>query len=88
MPKPGESFCQSCGMPLSQDERGGGTEADGHKSAEYCSHCYLNGRFTDPGLSVDGMIALVKGKLQEMQVPGAVASELAKQIPNLRRWKR
>ncbi|WP_224768159.1 zinc ribbon domain-containing protein [Metabacillus idriensis] len=31
--------CQSCGMPLSKDEHGGGTEADGSKSTKYCSRC-------------------------------------------------
>ncbi len=30
-------------MPLSKDPRGGGTNADGSKSSEYCSHCYSAG---------------------------------------------
>ncbi|MFF2587967.1 zinc ribbon domain-containing protein [Peribacillus butanolivorans] len=38
--------CQSCGMPFSKDELGGGTEKDGSKSTKYCSHCYINGEFT------------------------------------------
>ncbi|MFD6511333.1 zinc ribbon domain-containing protein [Bacillus sp. NPDC060175] len=33
--------CQSCGMPLSKDELGGGTESNGSKSVKYCSHFYL-----------------------------------------------
>lgn len=37
--------CQSCGMPLSRDEQGGGSNADGSKSRVYCSHCYQGGRF-------------------------------------------
>jgi len=37
--------CQSCGMPLSKDEKGGGTEKDGTKSLKYCSYCYNNGEF-------------------------------------------
>lgn len=28
--------CQSCGMPLKKDEKGGGTNADGSKSEMYC----------------------------------------------------
>ena len=28
--------CQSCGMPLSRDPNGGGTNADGSASAMYC----------------------------------------------------
>jgi hypothetical protein len=41
-------FCQSCGMPLSKDDKGGATEADGTRSTEYCSHCYVRGTFTEP----------------------------------------
>lgn len=29
--------CQSCGMPMSRDEQGGGTNADGSKSTMDCS---------------------------------------------------
>ena len=34
--------CQSCGMPLKSDPGGGGTNADGTHSDEYCSYCYVN----------------------------------------------
>jgi hypothetical protein len=30
--KPKGPYCQSCGMPLSKDAKGGGTEKDGSKS--------------------------------------------------------
>ena len=30
--------CQSCGMPMARDPEGGGTEADGSKSAKFCSY--------------------------------------------------
>lgn len=79
-------FCQSCGMPLSKDEGGGGTEANGSKSAEYCSHCYQAGKFTDPGLNVGQMKDKVKGKLKEMHIPGFLAGYFTKDIPNLKRW--
>lgn len=42
-------FCQSCGMPLKRDMKGGGTNADGSKSLKYCSFCYVNGKFTHQG---------------------------------------
>ncbi len=29
--------CQSCGMPLKRDEKGGGTNADKSISKKYCS---------------------------------------------------
>lgn len=42
-------MCQSCGMPLSKDPNGGGTNGDGTKSDLYCSYCYANGKFTFEG---------------------------------------
>jgi hypothetical protein len=47
-------------MPLSKDEKGGATEADGRVSSEYCSHCYVLGKFTDPSLTADQMVERVR----------------------------
>ena len=80
--------CQSCGMPLSRDAMGGGTEADGRKTTEYCSHCYRNGAFTDPDLTADQMMARVRGRLEELKIPPKVVDHLTGQIPTLRRWAR
>jgi hypothetical protein len=79
--------CQSCGMPLKKDEKGGGTNADGSKNAMYCSHCYVNGAFTLPNITADEMKELVKGKLKEFGVPGFMSGIFTKNIPNLERWK-
>jgi len=79
-------FCQSCGMPLSKDKDGGGTEKDGTKSKDYCSHCYQNGQFTQPDLTVQQMQELVKGKLKDMHFPGFLAGMFTKNIPQLKRW--
>lgn len=84
--KPKGPYCQSCGMPLSKDEKGGGTEASGAKSTEYCSHCYVGGKFTDPSLTAEQMIAKVQGKMKEMHIPGFLAKRFTKEIPTLRRW--
>ena len=84
--KPEGPFCQSCGMPLSMDQQGGGTEADGTKSTEYCSHCYQNGAFTLPDLTVAQMQERVRGKLTEMSVPPPVIEGATAGIPSLRRW--
>ena len=37
-------FCQSCGMPLTEEILG--TNADGSKNEEYCIYCYKDGAFT------------------------------------------
>lgn len=39
-----QRFCQSCGMPLTEDILG--TNADGSKNEEYCIYCYKDGAFT------------------------------------------
>ena len=37
-------YCQSCGMPLTDDVLG--TNADGSKNEDYCIYCYKDGAFT------------------------------------------
>jgi len=79
--------CQSCGMPLRRDEKGGGTNADGSKSTMYCSHCYDSGKFTFPDLSAAQMQERVKGKLKEHGLPSIAAWLLTRNIPKLGRWR-
>jgi hypothetical protein len=74
-------------MPLSRDPRGGGTNADGSMSSEYCSHCYAEGVFTQPDITADEMQALVEEKLRSMHFPGFLARRFAKDVPTLRRWR-
>ena len=38
-----QKFCQSCGMPLTDDVLG--TNADGTKNEDYCMYCYKDGQF-------------------------------------------
>ncbi|MBL0743529.1 zinc ribbon domain-containing protein [Chryseolinea lacunae] len=79
--------CQSCGMPLKRDPKGGGTNADGSKSVMYCSYCYEDGKFTLSNITVDEMKARVKDKMKEMGFPGFLAGFFTKNIPTLERWK-
>ena len=79
--------CQSCGMPLSKDPQGGGTEADGSKSSKYCSHCYQKGKFTLPDITVEQMQERVRGKIKEMGLPGFMTGFFVRGIPKLERWK-
>lgn len=80
-------FCQSCGMPLARDPLGGGTAVDGSRSSEYCSHCFVDGMFTEPNITVGEMVSKVEGKLRSMHFPGFLARRFAKGIPSLRRWQ-
>jgi hypothetical protein len=79
--------CQSCGMPMSRDEKGGGTNADGTKSSMYCSHCYVSGRFTLPDITVEQMQDMVRAKLKEFGIPGPLGWFFTRKVPTLARWK-
>jgi len=80
--------CQSCGMPLKKDPKGGSTNADGSANYMYCSHCYERGEFTRPNWSAEQMQEFVKEKLIEMKFPKFLAGFFTKRIPKLERWKK
>jgi hypothetical protein len=70
------------------DNRGGGTEMDGTtKSVEYCSDCYRDGRFVEPDITVDEMIARVKVRLSAMGIPEPVVERHLMAVYNLERWR-
>ncbi len=75
-------------MPMKKDPQGGGAEADGSKSAMYCSYCYANGAFTAPNWTAEQMQAFCKSKLQEMGFPGFLAGFMTKGVPKLERWQK
>jgi hypothetical protein len=81
-------ICQSCGMPMSTDKNGGGTEMDGTtKSIEYCSRCYRNGMFTEPGISVEEMVVKTQETLRSMGLPEPVIEKNLMAIYSLERWR-
>lgn len=79
--------CQSCGMPLKKDTKGGGTNSDGTISNMYCSLCYENGKFHNPEMTAQEMKTFVKAKLVEMGMPKFIAGFFSMSIPQLERWK-
>jgi Putative zinc ribbon domain len=74
-------------MPMKRDEKGGGTNADGSKSTMYCSHCYQNGQFVLPDISVSEMQIRVKAKIVEFGMPRFLAGMFTRRIPKLARWQ-
>ncbi len=83
-----KQFCQSCGMPLDKDPKGGGTEADGSKNAKYCSYCYVDGKFTQPDVKTGKEMQQFCKKLMRQQGHSAVTAWLfTLSIPSLERWK-
>lgn len=71
---------------MSQDENGGGTNADGTKNAEYCSRCYRNGTWM-LDVSVDEMQRRVGGLLKTKRIPEFIQRKAVEGIPSLKRWK-
>jgi hypothetical protein len=81
--------CQSCGMPLKKEEDFG-TNVDGSKNIEFCNFCYMEGRFTDEGITmeekINKLVGIGKAKLGMTENQ---AMAMAKGIiPNLKRWKK
>ena len=79
-------LCQSCGMPLKRDPNGGGSNADGSKNSDYCSHCYINGAFAQPDLNAKEMRQLCIDNITAGGAPKLLARILTKGIPKLKRW--
>ncbi len=82
-------YCQSCGYPLKQDEKGGGSEKDGSISKKYCSMCYKNGIFLSPP-EIDSAAKMQKfciGEMKKDGMNGFMAWILTRGIPRLERWK-
>ena len=81
------TVCQSCGMPLTSTEQFG-TELDGSQTREYCIYCYKDGKFEQPGMSLEGMIEMCTAILKEEGMDEESArSMLRNQLPVLKRWR-
>ena len=79
-------FCQSCGMPMKKDPKHGGLNKDGSKSADYCSYCYSDGKFTFQG-TVKEMQTFCIEKMKEQGTSSFMAWLFTRQIPRLTRWR-
>jgi hypothetical protein len=80
-------FCQSCGMPFREDPNGGGTNADGTKSAAFCSYCYQNGSFTFNG-TLKEFKEHCRQKMMEKGISKFIAWLFTRGIGRLDRWKK
>lgn len=78
-------------MPMGCDNVWYGNNADGTKSSDYCLHCWQDGTFTAPNLTMEQMV--------EICVPHMVADPkmgfteesarglMYEMLPKLKRWK-
>ena len=84
-------FCQSCGMPLTDENLG--TNADGSKNEDYCTYCYKDGKFTQD-YTMDEMIEFCAQFVDEVNknMPKPMTRDEYKDMmrqffPTLKRWK-
>ena len=83
-------FCQSCGMPLSEELLG--TNADGSKSEEFCMYCFKDGAFTGD-FTMEEMVDFCSQYVDEFNKHTGKAlnreeyKEVLRQFyPTLKRW--
>ena len=78
-------FCQSCYMPL--DGVGSfGTEADGTYNPDYCVHCYQNGAFTNPFISMADMKNHIRHVMGRHHEDDKSIYQAINILPELKRW--
>ncbi len=78
------TVCQSCAMPLAKPADHG-TEADGARNQEFCTHCYQGGSYTDPNVTLDQMVEIVA---RFMEKSGDEATRAAREgLIDLKRWR-
>ena len=87
-----QKFCQSCGMPLTEELLG--TKADGTKNEDYCIYCYKDGKFLQD-CTMDEMIEHCAQFVDEVnkQMPKAMTRDEYVQMmqgffPMLKRWRK
>jgi hypothetical protein len=74
-------------MPMKKDPAGGGTQADGTRSAKYCSLCYRDGKFIHADFDVAQMQAFCVDQLAAKGMPRFMAWLFTRSIPRLERWR-
>ena len=81
-------FCQSCSMPLVRPDDFG-TDPRGYRVNDYCRHCFVNGAFTEPDITMDAMIDRCVGIMAEQGImsAGSARTLLTDVMPRMRRWR-
>jgi hypothetical protein len=74
-------------MPLGRPEDFG-TDQAGFRVNDYCRHCFADGAFTEPDISMQAMLDRCVGIMDRQGTMGAADARLllADVMPRLRRW--
>jgi len=80
-------YCQSCGMPLTEEEFI--TNEDDSANQEYCKYCYADGNFINPDLTMEEMIEVCVPFMVEKGMSEVEARKMMQDfLPKLKRWKK
>ena len=86
-----QKFCQSCGMPLTEEILG--TNADGSKNEEYCIYCFKDGAFTSD-FTMEEMVEFCAQFVDEFNKNAGqnltkeeYKAMLRQYYPSLKRWR-
>ena len=86
-----QKFCQSCGMPLTNEILG--TKTEGSKCEDYCIYCFKNGKFTKD-CTMEEMIEFcsqfvdeVNKNMSKHMTKDEYKSMMRQHFPLLKRWK-
>jgi hypothetical protein len=64
-----------------------GTNADGSRNEDYCTHCWQRGAFTWPDATLPAMIEFLTGMAGRMRMSQEEARTMASNVlPRLKRW--
>ena len=80
-----KKICQSCSMPLTQNEEFG-TNEDGCQNEDYCIYCYKDGEFIDK-VSMEEYIEMNVSFYKQAGMTEEQMREHCKKVfPTLKRW--
>lgn len=86
-----QKFCQSCGMPLTDANKG--TNTDGSLNNDYCTYCYKEGKFTQD-FTMNQMIEFCAQFTDQINkeagwnlTPEQAKKQMRQFFPYLKRWK-
>lgn len=86
-----QHFCQSCGMPLTAENKG--ANVDGSPNGEYCVYCYKDGRFTQD-FTMSQMIEFCLQFIDQINAqtgwnltPMQAKERMYQHFPHLKRWQ-
>ena len=68
-------------------EEAKGTENNGQKTNDYCTHCYQDSHFKNPDMNLEDMKNTVKMHMEKKNLPVYMVQKALHIIPELKRWK-